>query len=175
MNANNIPHHPSTCSSPPSSTQSTPTKKPFMPTYGAYSGRNQSSPTRGSGGGGSIRDRRPFGSYHNHYSSGPLNHRNNSNPHQSGSFSPPFYKTQSWVNLSQTPPPPPSQAHLPLLSSAGFIYSPTAPPHYSHSQMPPQFTRSPPAMAPQKFKWNTGSYPRNDRHQWFGHRALARV
>lgn len=173
MNVNSMAPHPTSSSSPPSSTQSTPTKKPFVPSYGAYSGRNQSSPTRGSSG---VGGRRPFGSYHNHYSSGPLNHRTSAHL-QSGSFSPPFYKTQSWVNLSQTPPPPPppTQAHLPLLSSAGFIYSPTAPPHYSHSQMPPQFTRSPPTMAPQKFKWNSNSYPRNDRHQWFGHRALARV
>ncbi|MPC20875.1 protein BTG3-like [Portunus trituberculatus] len=173
INVNNVPSHPNS-SSPPSSTQSTPTKKPFLPTYGVYNGRNQNSPTRGNTA-GNVHDRRTFGTYRNHYSSGPLNHQNI--PHQNGSFSPPFYKTQSWVNLSQTPPPPPppSQAHLPLLSSAGFIYTPTAPPHYSHSQMPPQFTRSPATLAPQKFKWNTSTYPRSDRHQWFGHRALARV
>lgn len=97
MNVNGMAPHPTSSSSPPSSTQSTPTKKPFMPSYGAYSGRNQSSPTRGSSGvGGSMRDRRPFGSYHNHYSSGPLNHRTSTHL-QNGSFSPPFYKTQSKI------------------------------------------------------------------------------
>ncbi|XP_045594704.1 protein BTG3 [Procambarus clarkii] len=156
--------------SPPSSTQSTPTKKKlFSPLYPGYGTKSQTSPSRVSGS-GSSRDRKAFGNYHSHYSSGHLNHHH-SHQHQSGSYSPPFYKTQSWLNLSQTPPPP----HIPLLSSSGFIYPPTAPPHYTHAQMPPQFTRSPPSIAPQKFKWNTANYPRSDRHQWFGHRALARV
>nr|XP_053631840.1 LOW QUALITY PROTEIN: protein BTG3-like [Cherax quadricarinatus] len=169
--------------SPPSSTQSTPTKKLFSPSYPGYGTKIQTSPSRVSGN-GSNRERRTFGSYHNHYSSGHLNHH--SNHHQNGSYSPPFYKTQSWLNLSRTPPPP----HMPLLSSSGFIYLPTAAPHYTHAQMPPQFIRSSPSMAPQKFKWNTGNYPasvgdgrlvekkknlRNDRYQWFGRRALARV
>ncbi|XP_071536311.1 protein BTG3-like [Panulirus ornatus] len=164
LDSSNIP-------SPPSSTQSTPSKKkPLSTIHSGHGIKNHNSPSRNNIN-GSIRERRPFGSYHNHYSSGPINHH--SNHHQNGSYSPPFYKTQSWLNLSQTPPPPPP--HLPLLSSASFIYSPTAPAHYTHAQMPAHFTRSPPNVAPQKFRWNSGNYPRSDRHQWLGHRALARV
>ncbi|XP_037789069.1 protein BTG3-like [Penaeus monodon] len=157
--------------SPPSSTQSTPTKKKsFSPTHTGFGLKNQTSPGRNNM--MNNRDRRPFGNHHNHYSN---NHQNHHNSHpQSGSYSPPFFKTQSWLNLSQTPPPPPPP-HLPLFSSTGFIYPPAAPPHYTHAHSGPHFPRSPPNMGPQKFKWNSGNFPRNDRHQWFGHRALARV
>lgn len=158
--------------SPPSSTQSTPSKrKPFAPTSHVHKNQ-QLSPTRSVSAGSGVNTRRPFTSYHLHYTSAHPTHHHP----QNGSYSPPFFsKTQSWVNLSQTPPPPSAAHHVPLLTSTSFVYPPAAPPNYTHTQMPPPFTRSPPSMGPQRYKWNAGSYPRNDRHQWFGHRALARV
>ncbi|KAK3887493.1 hypothetical protein Pcinc_008405 [Petrolisthes cinctipes] len=188
MDSGNVP-------SPPSSTQSTPSKrKPFGPTSHHPHKNQPLSPTRSmSAGGVNTPARRPYTATYTHHQFHPPTSNHHQHPHhpppQNGSYSPPFFsKAQSWVNLSQTPPPPPSTTtatppaphHMPLLTTAtSFVYPPAAPPHYSHSQMPPPFTRSPPNMGPQRYKWNAAggaSYPRpNDRHQWFGHRALARV
>ncbi|XP_064086893.1 LOW QUALITY PROTEIN: protein BTG4-like [Macrobrachium nipponense] len=167
-------------SSPPSSTQSTPTKrKSFSPTHSVYNYKNQNSGRGGTGspgrGNGGLREKRHFDNNF-HFNGNPhhLPQPPHHSSHANGSYSPPFYKTQSWLNLSQTPPPPPPTAHLPMFSSAGFIYPPTPAPHYTHS--PSHYNRSPPHMgSAQKFKWNSGSYLRNDRHQWYGQRVLARV
>ncbi|CAL4109726.1 unnamed protein product [Meganyctiphanes norvegica] len=169
---------PSSCStsSPPSSTQSTPTKrKAFSP-----HNNNKTSPNHNKL--HHNNNKRNYGNNHHHhngYNNHHHHHHHHPPPHHhsNGSYSPPYFKSnhQSWVNLSQTPPPP----HVPLFSSgAGFIYPPAAPPHYTASapHSAHHFTRSPPNVGPQKLKWNAGSsYPRQDRHPWFSHRALARV
>ena len=133
--------------SPPSSSQSTPTKKkPASPTH--LFNKHPSSPMRNSS--------KTFGSHHQY---------------PSNSFSPPFYKNNSWMNLSQTPPPP---HHMPpLFGSSGLFYPPQhggSSHHFSRSHpmpMPPHKFKP----------WQNGAgYPRNDRSShWFSHRAMARV
>ncbi|KAK7082176.1 BTG [Halocaridina rubra] len=167
--------------SPPSSTQSTPTrKKSFSPPHSVYSAKTHNSPGRSNGTsspgrvGVGMRENRMLENCF-HFGSG--HHHSHISHYANGGYTQPFYKTQSWLNLSQTPPPPPPATQLPLFSSAGFIYPPASTPHYTHSHSrSPHYARSPPNMGSQKFKWNSSSYLRNDRHQWFGQRApLARV
>ncbi|XP_076030234.1 uncharacterized protein LOC143018609 [Oratosquilla oratoria] len=145
------------CKTPPSSSlTSSPTKN--KSSFGSGSKSHHSSPSRSSN---HLREKRSPNQHYNLH-------------HQNGSYSPPFLKTQpQW--MSQTPPPPGS---VPLFSTPGFIYpsTPSATSHYTPPTSHHHFSRSPPAMGPHKLKWsNSGSYPRNDRHQWFSQRALARV